>query len=290
MRDSSGTNWGRAERCNPNEPFTVGCYEFWFDVSAIKGMRPGMEDRWNVAVHERGHAAVMAVYDGHGGPQVSTYLMENLSAAVFADPQLEADPPAVLKRACASCDDAIVKEHPGSKFGMLGNPGPGSTAIVVLMLPPRMFVANVGDSRAIAADREGAIVWQSVDQRPDRPEERSRIMRLGGLVRNVDGVHRAAGILAVSRAFGNAGIKHCIKAEPEVTELDLAAVDTFILCSDGLTDVVDAAKAVETVRCAPKGNSTLSSLSSGSVLSPTGKAMKAAKDRRSSGSVGEGRE
>ena len=47
---------------------------------------------------------------------------------------------------------------------------------------------------------------------------------LGGTVRNVDGVQRTAGILAVSRAFGNAGIKQCVKAEPEVTELDLAQV------------------------------------------------------------------
>jgi hypothetical protein len=69
----SAPNWGRAERCNPNETFSVGDYDFWFDVSAVKGVRPRMEDRWNVAVHERGHAAVMAVYDGHGGPQAGPY-------------------------------------------------------------------------------------------------------------------------------------------------------------------------------------------------------------------------
>lgn len=151
----------------------------------------------------------------------------------------------------------------------------------MLLLPPRMFVANVGDSRAIATDHDGEIIFESVDQRPDRPAERSRILRLGGAVRVVGGVHRAAGILAVSRAFGNAGLKHCVKAEPEVTELDLARVETCILCSDGLTDVVDAAKAVETVRGAAKETSTSTRL-----LSPTGKAMRAARDRRRSSSSG----
>jgi len=115
-------------------------------------------------------------------PQVSSFLMENLSGAILGDSELEADPPAVLKRACAECDAAVVAEHPGGQHPLAGNrnPGPGSTAIVVLLLPPRMFVANVGDSRAIAADAEGEIVFQSVDQRPDRPEERARILRLGG--------------------------------------------------------------------------------------------------------------
>jgi protein phosphatase 1L len=143
-------------------------------------------------------------------PRVSTFLMDNLSGAILGDPELEADPPGVLKRACASCDAAVVAEHPGSQHP-LGNPGPGSTAIVVLLLPPRMFVANVGDSRAIAADGEGEVVFQSVDQRPSRPEERARILELGGAVRDVDGELRAEGILAMSRAFGNAGIKHCVK-------------------------------------------------------------------------------
>ena len=107
--------------------------------------------------------------------------MENLSGAILGDPELEADPPAVLKRACAGCDAAVVAEHPGGQHPLGNrNPGPGSTAIVVLLLPPRMFIANVGDSRAIAADAEGEIVFQSVDQRPDRPEERARILRLGG--------------------------------------------------------------------------------------------------------------
>ena len=74
------------------------------------------------------------------------------------------------------------------------------------------------------------------------------MLALGGTVRVSGGVARACGILAVSRAFGNAGIKHCVRADPEVTEVDLARVDTCVLCSDGLTDVVDAEKMLECAR------------------------------------------
>lgn len=90
----------------------------------------------------------------------------------------------------------------------------------------------------------------------------------------------------MSRAFGNAGIKKCVKAEPVVTELDLAQVGACILCSDGLTDVVDGQKAVETVQGMFKGNSATPSKSS--FLSPTGKAMRGSRARRSSTSLNVG--
>ena len=63
-----------------------------FDVSTVKGVRQTMEDRWNVALHKNGNAAVFAVFDGHGGAQVSNYLMENLSRKVFQDRELDSDP------------------------------------------------------------------------------------------------------------------------------------------------------------------------------------------------------
>ena len=254
MRDAASSSWGLAQGCAPNETFVLGDYELRFDVSAIKGVRPNMEDRWNVAVRPDGAAAVLAVYDGHGGERVSHYLMSSLSAHVLADEHLETDPEGALRRACASCDERSVLDSPGVNprappgFGRPRGPGAGSTAVIALLLPPRMFVANVGDSRAIAADAAGEIFFQSVDQRPSLPEERARVLELGGTVRVVAGVARAAGVLAVSRAFGNAGLKQFIRADPEVTEVDLSRLDTCILCSDGLTDVVDAAKAMETAR------------------------------------------
>lgn len=307
-------NWGVAVGCAPNVAFAIGGYELRFDVSSIIGPRPNMEDRWCVAVAPDASAAVFAVFDGHGGAQVSHFLANALHAKLLADETLRTDPRQALRNACASCDEEIVRAfappdrsrwaaRPGS-----GGPGPGSTAVVALLVAgdddhgsggedgggggvggggrgvattdtttttpgrededpasapgdpgsggrarasarnTRMFAAVVGDSRLIAADDAGAIVFESADQRPSAPEERARVLALGGTVRVSGGVARACGILAVSRAFGNAGIKHCVRADPEVTEVDLARVDTCVLCSDGLTDVVDAEKMLECAR------------------------------------------
>ena len=102
MRDAASSSWGLAQGCAPNETFVLGDYELRFDVSAIKGVRPKMEDRWNVAVRPDGAAAVLAVYDGHGGDRVSHYLMSSLSAHVLADEHLETDPEGALRRACVA--------------------------------------------------------------------------------------------------------------------------------------------------------------------------------------------
>ena len=138
--------------------------------------------------------------------------------------------------------------------GMYGSPGPGSTAILALMMPPNMYIANVGDSRATALNARGEVVYESRYQRPNVPEERERIVKDGGFVkRGRDVVLRTGGILAVSRAFGNAGIKQFVSVEPEVSVVNLDGVDSLILCSDGLTDVMGSKLASETMRAAPVG-------------------------------------
>ena len=47
------------------------------------------------------------------------------------------------------------------------------------------------------------------------------------------------GILAVTRAFGNAGIKQFVEAVPEIFEFPIEKCGMVVLCTDGVTDVIN---------------------------------------------------
>lgn len=253
-RRSASLEYGVVENCAPNEPFSLNGFDFVFDACAIRGERMYMEDRWCAVLDEDKEALVLAVYDGHGGASVSSHLSRNLAREVLRETSLREDPAGAFKRAFKRVDDVVCAENPGEMRGTFGRPGAGSTAIMALIMPPKMYIANVGDSRATTFDSHGWERFVSADQRPSVSEEKERIVRDGGFVkRGRDGLLRTGGILAVSRAFGNAGIKQFVSVEPEVSVVDLDTVDSLILCSDGLTDVMGSKLASETMRAVPQG-------------------------------------
>jgi protein phosphatase 1G len=83
----------------------------------------------------------------------------------------------------------------------------GSTAIVALITASKIFVANIGDSRAILGRLDPSptgenitVIELSHDHKPEMPEELERIKKAGG---RVDNEGRIDGGLNLSRAFGN---------------------------------------------------------------------------------------
>jgi serine/threonine protein phosphatase PrpC len=133
----------------------------------------------------------------------------------------------------------------------------GSTAIVALIknntaedgsLTRTLYCANVGDSRAVlvcdSTDEEEPEESTtgfygrrlSHDHKADDAGEIQRIKAAGGFVAR----SRVLGILAVSRSFGDHGMKDFVIADPYVTETILGATDSapmLILACDGVWDV-----------------------------------------------------
>ncbi|KAK9291433.1 hypothetical protein L1049_019380 [Liquidambar formosana] len=115
----------------------------------------------------------------------------------------------------------------------------GSTAVVAVLTPDDIVVANCGDSRAVLC-RSGRAMPLSVDHKPDRPDERARIEASGGRVIFVDGP-RVGGILAMSRAIGDVYLKPAVTSEPEISFTKRDPEDEcLILASDGLWDVLSS--------------------------------------------------
>jgi len=139
----------------------------------------------------------------------------------------------------------------------------GSTVLfgVLEVATGDLWVANAGDSRGIIS-RRGIAVGLSEDHKPDRPDERERIQKAGGIVQQATlfGKHmgpfrvytgRRTGGLAVSRGLGDAHLKNndLVIAMPEIRHFKLTPTDEFLIfATDGLWDVFSNQQACDFVR------------------------------------------
>jgi serine/threonine protein phosphatase PrpC len=158
-----------------------------------------------------------AVFDGHGGSEASAFLGQHMhhllqQALAAAAPEMEAAADAgsagecdwaaidkIMERAVTDCFEAADARFVAES----AKPQAGSTAITALLLGRRLYVSNVGDSRAVVCTGAGEALAMSEDHAPSRPDEAERIRKAGGFV-----IHkRVMGELAVSRAFGDVEFK-----------------------------------------------------------------------------------
>ncbi|KAK4606621.1 hypothetical protein RGQ29_000740 [Quercus rubra] len=241
-----------------------------FGVASVCGRRRDMEDA--VAIHPSfssdDHNSTtklhyFGVYDGHGCSHVATKCREKLHELVKEELLLletqEEEWKGVMERSFYRMDKEVNAWNEtvlGAKCRCeLQSPecdAVGSTAVVAIVTPNKIIVANCGDSRAVLC-RNGKPVPLSSDHKPDRPDELNRIQAAGGRVIYWDGP-RVLGVLAMSRAIGDNYLKPYVSCEPEVTITDRTAEDhCLILASDGLWDVVSNETACEVARMCLRG-------------------------------------
>lgn len=133
----------------------------------------------------------------------------------------------------------------------------------MLQLDQRLYVANVGDSRAVLCTSKSmqhgkkaeiCAFELSTDHKPNRQIEKDRIIKMGG---RIDRDEKSLGPyrvwaddegpgLAVARTLGDLhGHKIGVSAEPEIEVWDIDINDVFVVIgSDGVWDVMSSAEAV----------------------------------------------
>ncbi|GLC60565.1 hypothetical protein PLESTB_001627400 [Pleodorina starrii] len=193
-----------------------------------------------------------AVYDGHGGKQVSHWLATSycmLNRAMEAVQQLVSsggspnDVAAVLEDVFVTCGNAAIATRMTA----------GSCVAMALLVQaagvPWVLSANVGDSRTImvswdehdAGGRPEA-TQLSVDHKlgPAKiSEETRRVQAAGGTVIQLFGTWRIDGSLAVARAIGDSEFSRYVSSRPTVHCRQLMRRDRWlIIASDGLWDVM----------------------------------------------------
>ncbi|XP_020105306.1 probable protein phosphatase 2C 41 [Ananas comosus] len=223
---------------------TQGRIKVNYGFSLIKGKANHPMEDYHVAkfVSMRGHElGLFAIFDGHLGESVPAYLQKNLFANILNEEDFWTDPQRAIFRAYEKTDKAILSHSPDLGRG-------GSTAVTAILIDGRkLWVANVGDSRAVLA-KGGSVIQLSVDHEPSA--ERGIIENRGGFVSNMPGdVPRVNGQLAVSRAFGDKSLKSHLQSEPDIRDADINAdAEVLILASDGLWKVMNNEEAVEIAR------------------------------------------
>ncbi|XP_057953105.1 probable protein phosphatase 2C 24 [Malania oleifera] len=241
-----------------------------FGVVSICGRRREMEDA--VATHPslcvsgQGSSTDMhyyGVYDGHGCSHVAMKCRDRLHELVkeeLENSESLEEWKEAMRRSFSRMDKEATAWNELAVLGAtcrceLQSPecdAVGSTAVVAIVTPEKILVANCGDSRAVLC-RNGKAVPLSSDHKPDRPDELQRIQGAGGRVIYWDGA-RVLGVLAMSRAIGDNYLKPYVSCEPEVTIKDRTAEDEcLILASDGLWDVVSNEMACGVARMCLRG-------------------------------------
>jgi len=197
-------------------------------AAAGQGKRAYMEDRHVIMRQLSPHRSsgpshrltgieYVAVLDGHGGSRCVDWLAEHLHQYLASHPGLDTNSfstseqfgdleklGAVFSETFHACDDAFLNSIRAEGLS------DGATALCTLICGTRVYVANVGDTRAVLArlpvPREGSrgavsrrqakrpreveAVRISVDHKPNLPLERARVRECGGRVTKVRGVWR----------------------------------------------------------------------------------------------------
>lgn len=254
------------------------------------------QDR-GVVAHPYGNhknVALFGVFDGHGthGDDVAHYAMKETLKRLKSHPLFVINTDNDFDRhfeniSKAFCDifcqmDRDLHRQMTHENKYIDHITSGTTACVVLVRDNALYIANIGDSRAVLAvplqDRSAYRTMDlTQDQYPFLPEERQRLEDCGGYISQRDSLtgrvwncppHRArdshsqwhvpAYGLAMSRSIGDHILEKCgVIAQPVVTfhQLPQPAPDRsdakemfLILASDGVWSVLDSCEAVKIVQ------------------------------------------
>lgn len=127
---------------------------------------------------------LFGVFDGHGqfGAQCSEFVRDKLPDFLVADARLSENPVEAFNSAFAATNRALHESAIDDTMS-------GTTAIAVLVRGDTLFVANVGDSRAVAGVRKDERVVAeelSRDHTPFRRDECERVKQCGARVLTID--------------------------------------------------------------------------------------------------------
>ncbi|XP_074354192.1 putative protein phosphatase 2C 43 [Apium graveolens] len=229
------------------------------------------------------NATFVGVYDGHGGTTTSHYIREHLFNNLMryvgeSRTMSEAN----LNKAFATTEGGFISTVDASYQNEPLTAAVGSCCLVGVFWDKRLYVANLGDSRAVkgylAKPNKIAAEPLTSDHNANMKEVRDELKAMHpgdkNIVTKKQGVWRVKNIIQITRAIGDAYLKDpkyaldarfprfhlserihgpVLRADPSMYSTELKPTDRFfIFASDGLWEHVTNQRAVEIVHMNPR--------------------------------------
>eukprot|EP00250_Pteridium_aquilinum_P021488 c25141_g1_i1 orf=448-3657(+) len=268
----SGSRVARLPSCN---------YELRYSYLSQRGYYPEALDKANqdsFCIHTQfgkdPNDHFFGVFDGHGeyGTQCSQFAKKHLCENLLKDRHFNTD---IVQAYHSAFLTTNVQLHRHTIDDSMS----GTTAITVLVRGKTLYIANVGDSRAVLAERRGkdlVAVDLSSDQTPFRSDECARVKLCGARVLTLDQLEGlknpnvqcwggeedddgdpprlwvANGMYpgtAFTRSIGDKIAEQIgVIAVPEVLAMELTASNPFfVLASDGVFEFLSSQQVVDMV-------------------------------------------
>ncbi|CAF3391831.1 unnamed protein product [Rotaria sp. Silwood1] len=230
-----------------------------FGFAAMQGWRSTMEDQHKDLIPLDNHAwkswSYFAIFDGHNGvdtaknasEQLHIHLVNTLnhmfdkkndcvksSDGSGCSSQLDLDQlHAAIKQTYFELDKDLRK---------LVKDDSGCVCITCLISPEKIYLINIGDSRAIIISNDGHVLAHTADHTPEDPAEQERIHEAGGKISKscIGGVLRVENQLAMTRVLGDFAMdKHVVPPMADIVEYPRNSLASYIiLACDGIWDVM----------------------------------------------------
>lgn len=230
-----------------------------------KGLKPEFPNQDDFFILTVDDWVMVGVFDGHGpfGHDVSHFVHNTLPFLIISDLKFEKDPLNTIRKAFRKTHHLLE-----AAAEQMSNPIDcslsGTTGTIVIHRENKLYIAHVGDSRAvlgrrvIQGGRSNYLAYNlTEDHKPTTESEKARIISCGGEVRKLEGdiphrvfmQNRMYPGLAMSRAIGDiVGSTVGIIPDPDVRIIELRDADEFLIVStDGVWEFISSQEAVKLV-------------------------------------------
>jgi serine/threonine protein phosphatase PrpC len=194
--------------------------------SALGG-RAEQQDRY-VTSEIPGAGQLMAVMDGHGGPQTAEQVARELTPLFTDALTRRRDPILALRETVQKLADSTAHHTAGSSLSIVYIPANAQ----------RAYVAILGDSPVLIKGHKGVLHISPIHNARSSEHEREAALSRGA--RYTDGYledpQEPGPGLQLSRALGDRVLSRVLSREPEVYSVPLDLHSRVILATDGVLD------------------------------------------------------